>query len=80
MIELYVLNVPEFRPVIDEGLAVADRSRIVGNYVELSTDGPMVIDRKKARARRAVWFSAIGALRNGKVTRFDGDLLHIEPE
>lgn len=80
MILLYVLNVPEFRPVIDEGRAVAGHSRTVGNYVELTSDGPLTIDRRKAHARRAVWFSSIGALRHGKVTQFDSDQLRIEPE
>lgn len=80
MIHLYVLDVAEFRPVIDQGSAVADRTRIVGNYVEISSEGPLIVDRKAARARRAVWFSAIGALSNGKVIRFDSDQLHIQPE
>jgi hypothetical protein len=80
MIELYVLDVPEFRPVIDEATLRAMRTRKVGNYVELSNEGPLTIERKSARARRAVWFSSIGALRNGKVTQFDSDVLHIEPE
>jgi hypothetical protein len=80
MSELYVLNVPEFWPVIDEGARCADRHRVVGNYVEFSCDGPLIIDRKKAGARPAVWFSSIGALRHGKVIRFDSDLLHIVPE
>lgn len=80
MIQLYVLNVPEFEPVINQGSVVADSTRIIGNYVELSSVGPLTIDRRKASARRAVWFSSIGALRNGKVTQFDSDQLHIEPE
>lgn len=80
MIRLYVLNVPEFKPVIDEGSAVADHARVIGHYVEISSEGSLIIDRKKARARRAVWFSAIGALSNGKVTQFDSDQLHIQSE
>jgi hypothetical protein len=80
VIHLYVLNVPEFKPVIDEGSAVADRARVIGNYVEISSEGPLIIDRRTARARRAVWFSAIGALSNGKVIQFDSDRLHIQPE
>lgn len=80
MIQLYVLNVPEFEPVIHEGSLVADRSRVIGNYVELSSESTLTIDRRKARARRAVWFSSIGALRHGKVTQFDGDLLRVEPD
>jgi hypothetical protein len=80
VIELYVLDVPEFRPVIDEGTRRSGNTRKVGNYVQLSSHGALTIGRKAARARRSVWFSSIGALRNGRVTRFDSDFLHIEPE
>jgi hypothetical protein len=80
MIELYVLDVPEFRPVIGEATSQADRSQKVGDYFRFLSEGPLSISRKSAQARRAVWFSAIGALRNGKVTQFDSDTLHIEPD
>lgn len=80
MIELYVLNVPEFAPVVEAGRRVADQSTFVGNYVQLCSDGSLTIERRTARARRAIWFSSIGALRNGKVTQFDSEILHIEPQ
>jgi hypothetical protein len=79
VIELYVLDVPEFRPVIDEGSRRAASARKIGNYVEIVSREALTIDRKAAGARRSVWFSSIGALRNGTVTQFDSDSLRIEP-
>lgn len=80
MIELYVLDVPEFRAFIDEGVKMADQVRTVGNYVQLSAVGTLTIDRRQAGVRQAVWYSAIGALRHGKVAQFDKDALRVEPE
>jgi hypothetical protein len=79
VIELFVLDVPEFRAVIDEGVEFADEVHTVGNYVQLCARSGLVIDRRQAGARQAVWFSAIGALRNGKVVQFDKDALRIDP-
>jgi hypothetical protein len=79
VIWLYILDVPEFRPVIDEAEACADHSRAIGNYVEFRSGEGMTIERRKAGARRAVWFSTISALRGGKVVQFDSDVLRLEP-
>lgn len=80
MIRLYVLDVPEFRPVIEEATGLADRFRALGNYVEFASAEGMTIERRKAGARRAVWFSSIAALQGGKVIQFDGDVLRLAPE
>ncbi|WP_405865706.1 MULTISPECIES: hypothetical protein [unclassified Streptomyces] len=80
MIELYVLDVPEFRAFIDQGAKVADEVHIVGNYVQLCGKSTLIIDRREAGIRPAVWYSAIGALRHGKVAQFDRDALRVEPE
>ncbi|GAB2967997.1 hypothetical protein LWP59_26755 [Amycolatopsis acidiphila] len=80
MIELYVLDVPEFRAFIDEGAKVADQCRTIGNYVLLCSNDTLVIDRRQAGVRQAVWYSAVGALRHGKVAQFDKDALRVEPE
>lgn len=80
MIELYVLDVPEFRAFIDEGVKVADEVHSIGHYVQLRASGTLVIDRRRAGVRQAIWYSGIGALRHGKVVQFDADALRIEPE
>jgi hypothetical protein len=77
---LYVLDVPELRPLIDEAAEHADAFRAVGDYIEFRSTNAMTIERGKAGVRRAVWFSAIGALRGGKVIQFDSHVLRLEPE
>jgi hypothetical protein len=79
VIRLYVLDVPEFKAVADALALAAQRTRTVGDYCEFSSDADIVVDRKAAGARTAVWFSAIGALTGGEVTRFDRTELRVEP-
>ena len=80
MIELYVLDVPEFRAVIDEVTQYADDVDSVGNYMRFRNAKTLVIDRRKAGVRQSIWYSSIGALRGGKVAQFDRDALVIEAD
>lgn len=80
MIELYVLDVPEFRPLIDEATQCADEVDSVGNYLRFRNVKTLAIDRRKAGARQSIWYSAIGALRGGRVAQFDRDALVIEAD
>lgn len=80
MIELYILDVEEWRPVI-EVAAQADSvsAASVDSYVRLTSEQPIVIDRRATGVRHAVWYSAVGAVRGGTVTQFDKDALRIDP-
>ncbi|HET6735218.1 glyoxalase [Mycobacterium sp.] len=80
MIELYVLDVPEFRAVIDEVKQYSDEVDPVGYYVRFRNAKTLVVDRRKAGVRQSIWYSSIGALRGGKVAQFDRDALVIEPD
>jgi hypothetical protein len=79
VIRLFVLDVPEFRPVIEHACRSAQASRKVGDYVEFTSTRAIVIGRRAARVRRAVWFSSVAALDGGTLARFDSDELRIEP-
>jgi hypothetical protein len=80
VIELYVLDVPEFRPMIDEATQYVDEVHSVGNYVQFLKADTLVIDRRKAGVRQSIWYSTIGALRGGKVAQFDRNALVIEAD
>jgi hypothetical protein len=80
VIELYVLDVPEFRPFIDDAAQYADEVHSFGNYVQFLIEKTLVIDRRKAGVRQSIWYSAIGALRGGVVAQFDRDALVIHAE
>jgi hypothetical protein len=79
VIRLFILDVPEFRQVIEKAAESAQRSGPSGDYVEFDSDEAITVDRRAAGVRRAVWYSAIAALSGGKVAQYDGDALRIEP-
>ncbi|MFI9388447.1 hypothetical protein [Kutzneria sp. NPDC052558] len=79
MSALYVLDVPENRPVAE--VAARDRSvssRRVGPYFELVFDRVMVIDRRATGCRHAVWYSSVAGTRAARITQWDKDVLRIE--
>lgn len=80
MTRLYILDVDDFRPVIEVGAASPGvASRHIGDYVELAADGEIVIDRRATGVRHAVWYSTVAAVADGRVTQFDKDALRVEP-
>jgi hypothetical protein len=80
MTRLYILDVDDFRPVIEVGAAVPGVvSRRVGDYVELAADGEIVIDRRATGVRHAVWYSTVAGVADGRVNQFDKDALRVEP-
>lgn len=81
MTVLYVLDVPENASV--PTVAAEDPAVTVGRigpYFSISSDGPVVIDRRATDCRHAVWYSAVaGVSRDAHVTRHDKDALRVEP-
>jgi hypothetical protein len=81
MTAIFVLDVDEFRPVIEAaGRRQPVESRRFGPYIELSADGPIEIDRRESGVRHAVWYSALAGVRAGRVVQFDKDALKVVPE
>jgi len=80
MTKLYILDVEEFRPVIEVAAAAPGVARHrLGDHVELAADGEIVIDRRATGVRHAVWYSVVGGVADGRVTQFDKDALRVEP-
>lgn len=78
MASLFVLDVPEFSPLIAAARAdgrVDVRAR--GPYAELSSAGALVLARAPTGLGRAVWFGALTGGYDGHVARFDEDELQI---
>jgi hypothetical protein len=77
MATLYVLDAPEFAPLVQaalvEGLAVAKRA----DYYVLSREGEIRISRKATGLRRSIWFGALTGGFEGRLGRFDDDELTI---
>lgn len=79
MIGLYLLGIPENA----EFLRVAEkqdsiRIRPVGPYFELTSDKPIVIDRRSTGMRHAVWYSCIAGTAGCTITQWDRDALRAE--
>jgi len=80
MTTLYVLDVPENKPVAevagrDPSVAVDS----VGPYFAIVAAGPIVIDRRATGCRHAVWYSSVAGVSGGRITQHDKDALRVEP-
>lgn len=80
MTTLFVLDVDDFRPLAevageDPGVTVRRR----GPYLEVATPGSIRIERNATGCRNAVWYSAVAAVRDGRVSRWDRSELVVQP-
>ncbi|GAA1846557.1 hypothetical protein [Actinomadura bangladeshensis] len=80
MATVFVLDVPENRPVVQ----VAERDARVrvdrnGPYFEVSSDGPIEIDRRATGCRHAVWYSCVAGLAGFRIAGWDKNSLRLEP-
>jgi hypothetical protein len=76
---IYVLDVPENAGLVD--LAGGDTALTlsrVGPYLEITADGPIVLDRAASGLRHAVWYSAVAGVAGGEVVQHDKNALRVE--
>ncbi|MBG0853556.1 hypothetical protein I2W78_17310 [Streptomyces spinoverrucosus] len=79
MATLYILDVPEFRALLDAVTSDTATTETVGDYVCVTTaEGPLVLERERIGARDAVWFSALTGGYSGTMARFDKSVLRLE--
>lgn len=77
MATLYVLDVPEFAPLVEAaGKVNGVKLSRVKDYVALKAD-ELRISRKATGLRRAVWYGALTGGFEGSLRRFDDDELVI---
>jgi hypothetical protein len=80
MTTLFILDVPENVPVAE----VAARDPLVtvgriGPYFQITSAGPITIDRRATGCRHAVWYSSVAGLSNARIVEHDKDALRVEP-
>lgn len=80
MTTLFVLDVGDYRPLAEvagkePGVTVRRR----GPYLEVATPGSIRIERNATGCRNAVWYSAVAAVEDGRVSRWDTSELVVEP-
>jgi catechol 2,3-dioxygenase-like lactoylglutathione lyase family enzyme len=76
---IHVIDVPEWAGAVkyaeDAGIAIERRD----GYNVIHSDEPFAIERKPAGLYPAVWYSLPAGGLEGRITRFDRDVLRIEP-
>lgn len=79
-ITLFVLDVEDFLPLARVAAKSPDVNVLKrGPYYEVSSNTAFEIDRDATGCRNAVWFSSVAAIRDGYVSRWDKEVLRIEP-
>lgn len=79
MTAVFVLDVPENRPVVDvartDATVTVER---IGPYFKVSSPGPIMVDRRATGCRHAVWYSSVAGLLASRITQWDKDALRVE--
>jgi len=76
---IYVLDVPEFRALVD-GSKEPGRHRVtnLGNgYYRVEADEELIFHRKALGFKPAVWYGAFTGGLDGKIVQFDRDTARI---
>jgi hypothetical protein len=73
---LFVLDVPEFAPLI-AGAAAGHRIQRRGGYAMIEAAEKVVVERAKSGLGDAVWFGALTGGYEGRVVEFSADRLVI---
>jgi hypothetical protein len=77
---LYVLDVPEFAPLIAAAAGGSAAVTLKGDYAQLSQAGALVLRRDVSGLGLAVWFGALTGGYRGRVECFDEHELRIVDE
>lgn len=76
MPSLFVLDVPEFAPLI-AGSANVHAVRRRGGYAMIEAAGTIVIERSRSGLGEAVWYGALTGGYEGRIVEFSADRLVI---
>ena len=80
MTRLYILDVDDFRPVIEVAAGLPGGTRTqVGDYAELVAMGEIVIDRRATGVNHATWYSMVAGVADGRVVQQDKNALRVVP-
>lgn len=75
----YVLDVPEFQPLIDAALKTpgSRAHELKRGYRFVEFEGALEIKRADTGLNEAVWYGCLTAGLVGKIARFDSDVLKL---
>jgi hypothetical protein len=69
---IYVVDVPEFRPIVESarGKAGYAVSEAVKGYYRIETSGEMTFNRKEMKLPPAIWYGIFTGGLDGEITSF----------
>ena len=77
---IYILDVPEYAPVVAYAEARAElKVTALGPYRKISADGRIAIDREATGLGPAVWFGTLVGGLDGEIVEFDEHRLVVGP-
>jgi hypothetical protein len=77
---VFVLDVDEFRPLVDSARAMAG-VQVSGprqGYLRIASSGPIEFSRKQLGFKPAIWYGALTGGLVGRVAEFSRDTLRVE--
>ncbi|MEU8912983.1 MULTISPECIES: hypothetical protein [Streptomyces] len=78
---VYVLDVPEFAPVVHTARTAGMEVRRTGDYLELTTtEHEIVLRREGTGMRTALWHAMLTGGLDGRIVSFTAETLHLTQE
>lgn len=75
---IYILDIPEFEPILRTAVIAGMEPEELDGYVKVSSSEPeVVLERRHTDIRPAVWFAALTGGLEGRILQFDFDVLHL---
>jgi hypothetical protein len=80
-IRIYVLDVPEFAPLVEAARAQADCkvSQPIPGYTAIDAWAPIEFSRKQLGFKPAVWYGIFTGGLRGRIECFDRDKVRVAP-
>jgi hypothetical protein len=81
MPELFILNTPEFEPIVETARRAGMRIHDDGDYLTATSAEPQVtLLRRHTNVRPSIWFAALTGGLTGEIITFDHDMLCIRED
>jgi hypothetical protein len=79
MVVLYVLDVPEFRPIVDAARARGncEISKSDKGYYRIESATEIVLNRREMKMKPAVWYGLFTGGMNGEIAEFGRDEVRV---
>ncbi|WP_328894497.1 hypothetical protein [Streptomyces sp. NBC_00236] len=77
-VSVYVLDVPEFEPVVRTALTAGMDVHRAGDYLKLTTqDREVVLRREETGMRPALWHAMLTGGLDGRIVAFTPEVVHL---